>query len=199
MLELTVLALLNSLNNWGTTPVIATRTMAADAPTLHALLCDPASQERLIAGVNPLLRPHVRLSKTANPRFLHTHVQLGQRKILWITWLLTPGRGTTDVDLAAQTESRSILSRILLIVGRQKLRRHLEATLAGIGAHASHAAERLDNPATTSPTACQATARPTTSATPCRPPRRSRAPKRPARRPSPRTMNASSDSPTLRS
>lgn len=175
MFELTLLALLNSLTNWGTAPVIATRTVAADAPTVHALLCDPASQARLVAGVNPLLRPHVRPSKTSNPRFLHAHVQLGHRNLLWITWLLTPGRGTTEVDLAAQTESRGILARVLLLAGRRQLRRHLEMTLTSIGAAASDAAEDLGNVATTTPrttpTTRQAppTQTTTTPATRCRP------------------------------
>lgn len=145
MFELTILALLNSVMNWGTAPVTATRTVATDAPTVHALLSDPASQACLVAGINPLLRPHVRPSKTSNPRFLHAHVQLGHRNMLWITWLLTPGRGTTEVDLAAQTESRGILARVLLLAGRRQLRRHLEMTLGSIGAAASDAAENLEN------------------------------------------------------
>jgi hypothetical protein len=83
MFELTPLAL--ALLNWGTAPVIATRTVAADARTVHALLSNPASQACLVAGVHPLLRPHVRPRKTSNPRFLHTHVQLGHRNMLWMT------------------------------------------------------------------------------------------------------------------
>lgn len=202
MFELTLLALLNSLMNWGTAPVIATRTVAADAPTVHALLSEPASQACLVAGVNPLLRPHVRPTKTSNPRFLHTHVQLGNRNMLWITWLLTPGRGTTEVNLAAQTESRGILARILLLAGRHQLRRHLEATLGSIGAAASDSAENLENVATTTPpTTRQAPPTQTTRtpATRCRPPRRSHALKPPPRRPSSRAASASTERPTLRS
>lgn len=140
MFELTLLALLNSLKNWGTAPVIATRTVPADAPAVLAMLADPASQSRLVAGVNPRLRPHVRACKTSNPRFLHAQVQLRQRNMLWITWLLTPGRGTTEVDLAAQAESRGILARVLLLAGRRQLRRHLEGTLSAIAAAAPDAA-----------------------------------------------------------
>lgn len=202
MFELTLLALLNSLMNWGTAPVFATQTVSADAPTVHALLSDPASQACLVAGINPLLRPQVRLSKTANPRFLHTHVQLGHRNMLWITWLLTPGRGTTEVDLAAQTESRGILARVLLLAGRRQLRRHLEATLSSIGAVASDAAENLENVATTTPPTTRQAPPTQTTATPtprCRRRRRSHAPKRSARRPSSRAANASAERPTLTS
>jgi hypothetical protein len=205
MFELTLLALLNSLMNWGTAPVIATRTVAADAPTVHALLSDPASQARLVAGVNPLLRPHVRPGKTSNPRFLHTHVQLGHRNMLWITWLLTPGRGTTEVDLAAQTESRGILARVLLLAGQRQLRRHLEVTLSSIGAATLQAAEDLEHAATTTPPTTPTTRQlpprqlTTTPTTRCRSPRRSHALKRAARRPSSRAASASTERPTLTS
>jgi len=205
MFELTVLALLNSLMNWGTAPVMATRTVAADATTVRALLSDPANQACLVAGVNPLLRPHICLTKTSNPRFLHTRVQLGHHNMLWVTWLLTPGRGTTEVDLAAQTESRAILPRILLLAGRGQLRRQLEMALSSIGAAATDAAEGLENvaPTTSRTTPTSRQARPTqtttTPATRCRPARRSHALKRAARRPSSRAASASTERPTLTS
>lgn len=50
MIELTFLALLHRLMNWGVTPLIATRTVAADATVLHRFLCDPPKQLRLLGG-----------------------------------------------------------------------------------------------------------------------------------------------------
>jgi hypothetical protein len=42
--------------------------------------------------------------------------------------MITPGRGTTEVDLVAQLESRSVAVRALMLLGgRRRLRRHLDA------------------------------------------------------------------------
>jgi hypothetical protein len=144
MVELTVLALLNRLMNWGRAPVIATRIVAADASTLRAIVADPASQWRLFEGVSSLLRPQARVAPTCTERVVPVRVQLGRRDVLWITWILSPGRGTTEVDLAAQIESRGVFARLLLALGgRRWLAHRLEATLGTLAALAIYAAEDL--------------------------------------------------------
>lgn len=146
MLELASLALLGRLHEWGRAPVIATRVVAADAATLHRLVSDPASQWRLVDGVSPRLRARARLVPGHHPRFVHAVVTLGRRDVLWITWILTPRRGTTEVDLAAQLESRALLARLVAVLGgRRLLHRHLDATLGTLAALALRAAEDLDD------------------------------------------------------
>lgn len=146
MVELIPLALLGSLHEWGREPVIATRTIAADAATLHRLVSDAASQWRLVAGVPRRLRPAAQVAPSCHPRFVHARVTLGGRDALWITWILTPRRGTTEVDLVAQLESRSLLLRAVAVLGgRRRLRRHLEATLGTLATLALRAAEDLDD------------------------------------------------------
>jgi hypothetical protein len=146
MVELAALALVNGIVNWGRAPVIASRLVAADAATLSTLVADPACQWRLVDGVSPLLRPQAQLAASPNPRFVHAHVLLGRREVLWITWILTPRRGTTEVDLAGQLESRTILARLALMLGgRRWLRHHLDATLGTLATLALRAAEDLDD------------------------------------------------------
>jgi hypothetical protein len=146
MVELAALALHTGLHEWGREPVIATRTIAADAATLQRLVADPASQWRLVAGLHPLLAARARPARSCHPRFVHAAVSFGHYDVLWITWILTPRRGTTEVDLAAQIESRSILARLIwLLGGRQALRHHLEVTLGTLASLALRAAEDLDD------------------------------------------------------
>src|SRR5687767_9933204 len=102
MVELTLLTLLNHLMNWGRAPVIATRSIVADAATLLGLVSDPAAQWRIVDGVSPRLRPHAHVAPSHSSRLVRVRVQLGRRDVLWVTWMLTPRRGTTEVDLAAQ-------------------------------------------------------------------------------------------------
>jgi hypothetical protein len=144
MLELQCLALLNSLMNWGTAPVFATRAVAADAPTVHVLLSDPAHERALAAGIPATLRPRVRMSPKAGPRFRHASVQLAGRDTLWLTWLVVPGRGSTEVELAAQLESDGILARLVLRASRRRLRRHLELALGALAEAARRTAEDCD-------------------------------------------------------
>jgi hypothetical protein len=59
-------------------------------------------------------------------RYVHARLLLGRHETLLITWLLTPGGGTTDVDLAAQPESTRILARLTLLASRGRLRRRLK-------------------------------------------------------------------------
>lgn len=146
MVELAILALLNRLMNWGCAPVIATRAIAADAAALRALVSDPNGQWRLVAGVSPLLRPHASAGTSASSRLVPVRVRLGGRDVLWITWILTPRRGTTEVDLAAQFESRGLFTRVALVLGgRRWLRSRLDATLDTLAALAHCAAEDLDD------------------------------------------------------
>ena len=146
MVELAVLALLNRLMNWGRAPVIATRVIAADAPVLLALVSDPNGQWRLVAGVSPLLRPRANVATSASSRLVPVRVQLRGRDVLWITWILTPRRGTTEVDLAAQIESHGLFARLLLTLGgRRWLQHRLEVTLDTLATLAHCAAEDLDD------------------------------------------------------
>lgn len=144
MVELTVLALLHRLENWGCAPVIASRVIAADAPTLLALVSDPRGQWRLVAGVPPLLRPHASVGTSRTRRLVPVRVQLRGRDVVWVTWFLSPSRGTTEVDLFAQFEARGLLMRVALVLGgRRWLRRRLEATLGTLARLAHAAAEDL--------------------------------------------------------
>jgi hypothetical protein len=146
MIELTLLTLLNRLMNWGRAPVIATRAIVADAATLLALVSDPAAQWRIVEGVSPRLRPHAHVEQSRSARLVPVRVQLGRRDVLWITWILTPRRGTTEVDLAAQLQSRSLLARLaLLLGGRRWLRHRLDHTLGTLAALAHCAAEDVDD------------------------------------------------------
>ncbi|MGH2841675.1 MAG: hypothetical protein ACRDKY_12710 [Solirubrobacteraceae bacterium] len=146
MVEFAILALLNRMVSWGRAPVIATRIIAADAATLRALVSDPASQWRIVHGVSPLLRPRAHVETNRFPRLVAVRVRFGRRDVLWITWILTPSPGTTEVDLVAQIESRGILARLVLLLGgRRWLRHRLETRLADLAALAHCAAEDLDD------------------------------------------------------
>jgi hypothetical protein len=119
MIELSVLALLR-LMNVGYEPVIATRAVAADLRTLRAFLSEPANYHGA-ARVRP----------TGSARVVVVRVRLGPRRVLRYTWILTAQDATTEVDLAAQIESRGIVHRLaLLLGGRRVLQGRLEATLA---------------------------------------------------------------------
>jgi hypothetical protein len=146
MLELTLLALHNGLTTWGTGPVIATRIVAADAPALQALLCDPAGQPGLAAAMSPRLWLDLEARPPTGTRYVHARLRLGARDVLFLTWLLTPGRGTTELDLAAQPASRGLLARVAMLGGRRLLLRRLQATLDEVAAVARHAAEGLGAP-----------------------------------------------------
>ena len=146
MVELTFIALMNRLMNWGRAPVIATRAIVADAATLLSLISDPASQWRIVENVSPRLRPRAHVQPSRSTGLVYVRVQLGRHDVLWVTWILTPRRGTTEVDLAAQLESRSVLARLMLVFGgRLWLRHRLERTLSTLAALAHRAAEDVDD------------------------------------------------------
>ncbi len=146
MLELTFLILLDRMANWGLSPVFATRTIPAGAPALRALLADPAGQWRLVDGIDPRLRPRAHVEPARTERLVSVRVSLRGRDAAWLTWILSPGPGTTEVDLAAQIESRAVLVRLAMkLGGRRWLRRRLERTLGTLAVLAHRAAEDLDD------------------------------------------------------
>lgn len=142
MIELTFLALLHRLMNWGVTPLIATRTVAADAAALHRFLCDPANQPRLLGG-----RPRGLAARTraaASGRVITVELVRGDRTLLWLTWILSPGRGTTEVDLAVQFETRGLATRLALVLGgRRWLAHRIDAALGRLGRMCARAAEEV--------------------------------------------------------
>jgi hypothetical protein len=134
MIELTFLALLR-LMNLGYEPVIATRVMAADLDTLRAFASDPANYDG-----EALVRP------SSSARVVVVRARYGPRRVFRYTWMLSPDRGTTEVDLAAQVESCGIVYRAALLLGAKRwLQRRLEATLATVSRLTVAAAERIDN------------------------------------------------------
>jgi hypothetical protein len=163
MIELAFVILLNRLVNWGLAPIIVTRTIAADADALHGLLANPANQWRLatafadIAGLEPAgercdarlrlplgVRRHasMHVKPSRRHRLLTTELRLSHRTVAWITWILTSDPGTTEVDLAIQPESRSLVTRLaLLLGGRRWITRRLELALATLATTAARVAE----------------------------------------------------------
>jgi hypothetical protein len=140
MIELVFLALLNRLMNWGLTPLIATRTVAADAGTLHRFLSEPANQLRLLRKVPAGLEIHVK--PRAKGRLVSVEILRGRRAALSATWILTAGRGTTEVDLVVQFESRGLATRLALVLGgRRRLARRVDDALARLGQLCARAAE----------------------------------------------------------
>ena len=140
MVELTLLALLHRLMNWGLAPLVATRAVAADAATLHRFLSDPANQ-LLLAG----RRPHdaaARVRPSSSERVISVELMRGRRTVLWPTWILSAGRGSTEVDLAVQFETRGLATRLALVLGgRRWLARRMDAALGRLAQVCARAAE----------------------------------------------------------
>ena len=142
MIELVFLALLNRLMNWGLTPLIATRTVAADAGTLHRFLSDPANQLRLLGKAPRDLE--VEVKPRAKGKVIAVEILRRRRTALWATWILSAGRGTTEVDLAVQFESRGLATRLALVLGgRRWLARRVDDALARLGQVCARAAENI--------------------------------------------------------
>jgi hypothetical protein len=140
MIELVFIALLNRLTNWGLAPLIATRTVAADAGTLHDFLAEPANQLRLLRRAPRDLEVHVQ--PRARGRVLCVDVLRRGRSALSATWILSAGRGTTEVDLAVQFESRGLATRLALMLGgRRWLTRRVDEAVARLGRACARAAE----------------------------------------------------------
>lgn len=140
MIELTFLALLNRLMSWGLAPLVATRSVAADAAPLHRFLCDPANQLCLVGG-----RPRVsgtRVRPSAPGRVIGVEILRGRRTVLWVTWILNAGRGTTEVDLAVQFQTRGLATRLALALGgRRWLARRVDVALGRLAQICTRAAE----------------------------------------------------------
>lgn len=152
MIELAFIIPLNRLVNWGLGPIIVTRTIAADGAALHALLCDPANQWRLAtsfarvvtlqsagdrrdAGLRLPFGMRVPASVQVKPsrrgQLVTSEIGFGRRTVAWATWILSPDCGTTEVDLAIQLESRSLVARLVLLLGgRRWIARRLDMALA---------------------------------------------------------------------
>jgi hypothetical protein len=165
MIEFAFVIVLHRLVNWGLAPIIVTRTMAADADVLHGFLRDPANQWRLAASFADVvaLRPagdrcdtrlrlpfgmrvpaSVQVKPSRRGRLLTAEVWLGRRTVAWATWILTSDRGTTEVDLAIQPESRSLLTRLVLLLGgRRWITRRLETALAMLATTCARVAEEV--------------------------------------------------------
>ncbi|MEA2154997.1 MAG: hypothetical protein QOE11_1137 [Solirubrobacteraceae bacterium] len=142
MTELALLAIFSRLMTWGLGPVIATRTVAADSDAVHDLLSDPANQRRLLNAA-ARLRAAVRV-RVVTPRVLKTELTLCGRTVAWATWIVSAGRGTTEVDLLVQLQSRGLLARTAMVLGGERwIARRLEAVLGRLATLSAHAAENV--------------------------------------------------------
>lgn len=140
MIELVLLAMMNRLANWGLTPIVVTRTVAADAAALRELLSDPANQQRLLPGA--CARAELAIKPSPSRRVITTELLIGRRTVAWLTWLLTSAGGTTEIDLVFQPEQRGAATRLALVLGgRRWLARRLEAALATLATTAAHVVE----------------------------------------------------------
>jgi hypothetical protein len=80
-------------------------------------------------------------------RLLTAEIRLGRRTVAWTTWILTPGRGTTEVDLAIQLESRRVVTRLVMLLGgRRGIARRLEMALATLATAWARVAENVAAP-----------------------------------------------------
>ena len=118
MIRLTLYTPLHHSMSWGVRPLITTRTVAADAAALHRLLCDPSNQLRLLRHAPRDVELHV--TSRASGRVLAVEVARGRRTVLWVTWILSADRGTTEVDLAMQFETRGLATRLVLVLGGRR-------------------------------------------------------------------------------
>ncbi len=142
MVELTLYILFHRLMNWGLAPVIATRTVAADAVAVSDLLSDPANQRCLIGRTPRDVELHVQ--SRASGHVLSVEVGRRGRPALGVTWILSAGRGSTEVDLAVQFETRGLATRLVLVLGgRRWLTRRLDETLARLARRCADVAENV--------------------------------------------------------
>jgi hypothetical protein len=138
MIELTALALLFKITNIGYEPVISTRGVCADLDDLPDFLAD-ANNYRGDVTVRPPTRREVVVA----------FARVGHGRVVRYTWILTPGRGTTEVDLVAQLETRGPALRMLMLLGgRRALCRRVDSMLAELARSTASAAEHDVAPAT---------------------------------------------------
>ena len=144
MIELAYFALLERVMSFGCRPLFATRAVAADAAAVRALIAAPEHLNRIVAGTPA----RAELVPTVSERLVAARVLHGELELLWLTWILSPRRGTTEVDLALQIESRGLVARaVLLCGGRRWLRRRLEDALDALAQRTLRAAEDVDGDA----------------------------------------------------
>jgi hypothetical protein len=133
MIELAALTLFIRIANLGYEPVIATRVVCAGLDTLHTFLADPRNY-----------RGTARVRPSSSREVVAVTASFGPRRVVRYTWILTPGRGTTEVDLAVQIESRGPAVRLVLLLGgRRWLRRRVETMLAALARVTADAAEQV--------------------------------------------------------
>src|SRR5436190_816497 len=119
MVELALLALMHL----GSAPIIAVRSVPADAAALEIYLEDPAHERELLAAA-----ANVRPSRS--PGLVSVQVAAGHRE-LWVTWILTAGAHATEVTAVAQPEPRGRAAQLaLLLCGRRRLAHRLDRALA---------------------------------------------------------------------
>ena len=146
MIRMTLYTLLHHLMSWGVRPLITTRTVAADAAALHRFLCDPANQLHLVPKAPRDVAVHV--TSRASGRVLAVEVSRGRRTVLWVTWILSADRGTTEVDLAMQFETRGLATRLVLVLGgRRWLARRADDALGRLALACARAADEVVAPA----------------------------------------------------
>jgi hypothetical protein len=165
MIELAFVILLNRVVNWGLAPIIVTRVVAADDNVLHAFLRDPVNQWRLADSFADVVRlqpagdrcdatlrlpfgmrwnASVQVKPSRRGRLLTAEVRLGNRTFAWATWILIADRGTTEVNLAMQPESRSLVTRLVLLLGgRRWIARRLQTALAKLATTCARVAEEV--------------------------------------------------------
>jgi hypothetical protein len=138
MTELGLLALVRLMNGCYE-PVTARRLVAADLATVQALLVDPCTY----GGV-----AHVLPSSSA--RVIVARVHVTPRTVVRYTSTLRPNRGTTELDLALELDSRSARYRLALLLGGTRwLHQQMEVTLATISHVTVCGAEAMDAAQTT--------------------------------------------------
>ena len=146
MIEIVFITLVQRIMHWGLSPIIATRRVAADMPALRRLLSDPAGQSRLASAAGAR-RASVLVRPSTSERVVTSELRIGRRTFAWLTWILSADRGTTEVDLALQLESRGIGARLFLALGgRRMITRRVDAALAALAAAAAHVAEHPPEP-----------------------------------------------------
>ncbi len=146
MIRMTLDTLLHHLTSWGVRPLITTRTVAADAAALHRFICDPANQLQLVPNAPRDVAAYV--TQRASGRVLAVEVTRGPRTVLWVTWILSAGRGTTEVDLAIQFETRGLATRLVLVLGgRRWLARRADDALRRLALACARAAGDVVSPA----------------------------------------------------
>jgi hypothetical protein len=89
---------------------------------------------------------HVKPSRRG--QLLTCEVRRGGKTVAWATWILTPDPGTTEVDLAIQPESRSLATRLVLLLGgRRWIARRIDTALATLATAAARTVEEVVAPA----------------------------------------------------